>query len=181
MWINGWMNGWMVIIGRRYSRSTPGANKDWTYISCWCFNVSQRHDFDVSSHTHQITRKSTHRCAQCILSWNSGNLSKQLLFDSGSSSSFALCISDPVGKVALAFVVTIEVALAKPADAFLKSLALLVARHRLRRVELCWSIWWCYIHDDVRNSRWGFSTSKHSLSAALSGLSFHLLLQEHPA
>ena len=39
-----------------------------------------------------------------------------------------------VGKVALAFVATIEAALAKAADAFLKSLALLVARqhHRLR-------------------------------------------------
>ena len=45
-------------------------------------------------------------------------------------------ISPSVGKVALAFVATIEVALAKAADAFLKSLALLVARqhHRPRRV-----------------------------------------------
>ena len=33
-----------------------------------------------------------------------------------------------VGKVALAFVATIEAALAKAADAFLKSLALIVAR-----------------------------------------------------
>ena len=43
-------------------------------------------------------------------------------------------ISPSVGKVALAFVATIEAALAKAADAFLKSLALLVARqhHRLR-------------------------------------------------
>ena len=42
-------------------------------------------------------------------------------------------ISPSVGKVALALVATIEAALVKAADAFLKSLALLVARqhHRL--------------------------------------------------
>ena len=35
----------------------------------------------------------------------------------------------------------------KAADAFLKSLALLAAclHHRLRWVEPCWSIWWCFI------------------------------------
>ena len=41
-------------------------------------------------------------------------------------------IRSSVGKVALAFVATIEAALTKAADALLKSLALLVARHNHR-------------------------------------------------